>query len=100
MDSRLTEQIKRLEKENKKLREQLEKVQRNSEYFRKSTTDYIKANEEQKQLMFRKFKKFLEKTMTKPKTIYDESLKYFYLYIVEHLELKQLQKNIRNRTSK
>ena len=88
--------IKQLEEENKLLREQLEKVQRNAEYFRKSTREFQLASESEKKLKFKMFKKFIEQTMSEPKTIYDESLKYFYHYLVVHLELRKIQQRLKD----
>ena len=90
----MDEEILRLKEENESLRKQLYKVRANSAFFKQTTEDYLKCSESEKELKFKIFKRFIDKINNQPKNIYDESLKHFYQFVVQHLELQKLQEQI------
>lgn len=91
----MEKEILRLKEENENLKKQLFKVRANSAFFKQTTEEYINCSESEKELKFKIFKRFIEKININPKNIYDESLKNFYQFIVQHLELQKLQEQIK-----
>ena len=89
------QQNKALIRENQLLKNQISKIEHNVSFFKTSTTEFLQSDEKGKNRRFKLFKHFIENINANPKNIYDESLKEFFQYIVQHLQLEQLQMKLR-----
>ena len=86
--------IRALEEENKKLREQIHKIQNMVDYFKETTLSYVDASPDEKELKFTMFAKYLEQIHC-PRNIMDDLLRSFYQYVIQHLELQNIQKKLK-----
>jgi len=90
------QQVVALEKENQTLREQLTKIQQYAEYFKKETNAFVEdPDPSNRRFKGRMFRKYIE-DLHEPRNLFQQLLRNFYQYVVQHLELEKLQKTLQN----
>ena len=94
----MQEQIQLLKDENKKLMEQIKRVEMICEYYENCTKEYINCtnnNMESKELKLELFQMHVNKLM-QPNNMVDVLLRNFYFYLITHMEYENILNENKN----